>query len=501
MTDTPNHGYNRPKKGATDWHLALNENFENIDADIEIRGTEADKSDYKPKQGAKYEATDSGAVYYGNGDTWVLADRKVESMNAGRVSAGELLKAGESSTAVVAPSVSSAFDSIQGALDQGFDDIILAEEITEGNILLERDNISITGYGSGTFSVINDPQDGNPVFHTGDNRVAHITLEGLKVVGGNDSGPAIYTNRDGFQDESGAVNWEVYNCRFRAGPIVMNGPRNTLRNVTCASFHTTPITIPWNKQYTYQTTAALCMTGATFAIVGGTYSNKAGSEYANEAAYISTGSGSITGGVTFTNVGGSGGGNRDILFNGTSRLLVGPCSYESSKEYNMQFGLTQSTGTGCNHAVILGASMNEREQGKPDEGFAVIKVENAIDDVTFMNPLNDIIFEIEEVDSSPKAHVTVWGGNKVRARGNLPHTVTHINPQSQSGGFQIGGDDEAPQTQTYFQVHKSEPNFYQTGAMALADGTNWDPDNDGNAEIVIWNGSKWVEMVDLEASI
>jgi len=76
MTETPNHGYNRPDKGAIDWHLDLNENFENIDDDVEIRDTEANKGDYEPKKGAKYFATDTGGVYLGNGSSWVLNDRK-----------------------------------------------------------------------------------------------------------------------------------------------------------------------------------------------------------------------------------------------------------------------------------------------------------------------------------------------------------------------------------------------------------------------------------------
>jgi len=79
---TRNHGYNTPPEGATDWHLDLNENFDRMDTDVEIRDTEGNKGDYEPKEGAKYEATDSGAVYYGNGSSWVLADREVSSMQA-----------------------------------------------------------------------------------------------------------------------------------------------------------------------------------------------------------------------------------------------------------------------------------------------------------------------------------------------------------------------------------------------------------------------------------
>ncbi|ESP90015.1 hypothetical protein [Candidatus Halobonum tyrrellensis] len=82
MTETPNHEYNAPAKGTKDWHLQLNENFAELDADIEIRGAEADKGDYEPKEGAKFEATDSGAVYYGDGSSWVLTDRQVGTLHA-----------------------------------------------------------------------------------------------------------------------------------------------------------------------------------------------------------------------------------------------------------------------------------------------------------------------------------------------------------------------------------------------------------------------------------
>jgi hypothetical protein len=85
MEDTPEHGYNLPSKETTDWHTPLNDNFEKIDSDVAIRDTEANKGEYKPKDGAKYEATDSGAVYYGDGTSWVLSDRKVESLEVDRV--------------------------------------------------------------------------------------------------------------------------------------------------------------------------------------------------------------------------------------------------------------------------------------------------------------------------------------------------------------------------------------------------------------------------------
>ena len=68
MTDY--HDYNEPDQGAERWHVPLNENFREIDADIEIRDTAANRSDYEPKNGAKYFETDTGDIYLGDGANW-----------------------------------------------------------------------------------------------------------------------------------------------------------------------------------------------------------------------------------------------------------------------------------------------------------------------------------------------------------------------------------------------------------------------------------------------
>jgi hypothetical protein len=67
---TENHGYNTPREGATDWHIPLNENFEQIDRDVEIRDTEAKRSEYAPRAGAKFLATDTENEYLGDGSEW-----------------------------------------------------------------------------------------------------------------------------------------------------------------------------------------------------------------------------------------------------------------------------------------------------------------------------------------------------------------------------------------------------------------------------------------------
>lgn len=65
--------YTTPEKGTLDWHEPLNENFERLDQDVEIRDVEANKGNYEPRQGEKFHATDSNAIYFGDGDQWVLS--------------------------------------------------------------------------------------------------------------------------------------------------------------------------------------------------------------------------------------------------------------------------------------------------------------------------------------------------------------------------------------------------------------------------------------------
>lgn len=67
-----NHNYNTPTRGATDWDVPLNDNFEALDVDVEIRDVGSNKGNYDPTQGAKFYATDTGEVYLGDGSTWKL---------------------------------------------------------------------------------------------------------------------------------------------------------------------------------------------------------------------------------------------------------------------------------------------------------------------------------------------------------------------------------------------------------------------------------------------
>lgn len=67
---TQYHNYNIPDRGEKNWHKPLNENFERIDRDIEIRDTEANLEQYSHTPGIKYLATDTGRLYIGTDSEW-----------------------------------------------------------------------------------------------------------------------------------------------------------------------------------------------------------------------------------------------------------------------------------------------------------------------------------------------------------------------------------------------------------------------------------------------
>lgn len=72
MPKTPNHNYNVPNRGDQNWHQPLNDNIKQHDTDIEIRDQAHTMSDYEPKDGAKFLATDTGNVFVGDGAEWNL---------------------------------------------------------------------------------------------------------------------------------------------------------------------------------------------------------------------------------------------------------------------------------------------------------------------------------------------------------------------------------------------------------------------------------------------
>lgn len=90
--------YDTPQEGTLDWHIPLNENFQRLDRDVEIRDAAANRSNYDPQSGAKFLATDTYDVYLGDGGSWNkvgnLADGDSGSTSGSGTSLSEALAAG-----------------------------------------------------------------------------------------------------------------------------------------------------------------------------------------------------------------------------------------------------------------------------------------------------------------------------------------------------------------------------------------------------------------------
>ncbi|MEZ3168904.1 hypothetical protein ABNG02_16450 [Halorubrum ejinorense] len=498
MAKTPSHNYNMPSEGTLDWNIPLNDNFEQLDSDIEIRALEENKGEYEPKEGTKYEATDSGAVYYGNGTAWVLADRKVKKLESGSSVTGEHLKAGNSSTAVVAPSVSSAFDSIQKAIDEGFRDIILAEEITEAGITIPKvpkderqgegydptDRFRLSGVGAGQFQTINDPGTHEAVIRAED-FTDRVLIENIFFDRkASDPGFCILAAKDIENPNTRnalSSNWIVRDVVSRAGPIALDGFRNLLINVDIANWSDRLFPIIGKAdnetgEQLYDRYAGL-FSGATFGMFGGTLSSKKASR---SAAYIKSGAWSITGGVSFTNA-------REfrndyytnnVCFCDSGRGFMGGMSTEGDSgrdnHYDVQFGLEDSgdgPGNSVGATTFLGTS-----------AFNTLNIQTQARNVR-IQPFTDMTIK---KDAPARIQVISPHDVTVEDGSYLPHEITHINPL-EDGVYRVGGNRNSPQTTFGLKIHESKPDFPKEATFAVADGSNWDPTGSGNAALVAYD--------------
>lgn len=496
MPKTPNHDYNIPPEGTENWHVPLNENFENLDVDIEIRDSDENKSEYKPKEGSKYEATDSGAIYYGNGEAWIEANRKVGHIETNSSVTGEHLKAGDSSTAIVAPSVDSAFDGIQEAIDEGYRDVILAEEITEAGIIIpkvdregsETDRFRLSGVGQGQYQTINDPGTEEFVIRAepGETRDVNsrVLIENIFFNRETSNSGFAILGAKNIHDPDGpwnaAGNWILRDIVSRAGPIATVGPRNILINVDVANWSQRmfPIIGKTNNdtgEVIYDRYAGL-FRGATFGMYGGALMSKTA---ARSAAYIGAGGWSMTGGITFTNARE----HRDnefyssnLCFIGASRGFLAGMSTEGSTDYDVQFGLEDSgdgPGDSLSDTTIYGSS-----------AFDSINIQTSVNNVRIQS------FTNTKIRKEKPATIEIISNYDVEYENGhnpwLPHEITHLNPYD-GGVYRIGGNRSSPSTTIGLQIQESEPNFPKEATIAVADGTGWDPVGSGNAAIVAYD--------------
>ncbi|WP_123533107.1 polysaccharide deacetylase family protein [Halosimplex salinum] len=80
---TPNHELNRYEPGDTDW--THSPDMRTIEERLVVRDAEANLQTYTPHEAATFIATDTGAVYDGDGDSWNAATRDAETFQADQV--------------------------------------------------------------------------------------------------------------------------------------------------------------------------------------------------------------------------------------------------------------------------------------------------------------------------------------------------------------------------------------------------------------------------------
>jgi hypothetical protein len=120
--NTNNHEYSVPVEGDTDYQSTFNSWFDTLDQDIEIRDVESNLTNYQPYDGAKFIASDSGKVFYGDGNSWTLVDRQVDELTATSVNTERLYSKDRQPTVVVHKEGSTITAiSSNGVIDSGSD--------------------------------------------------------------------------------------------------------------------------------------------------------------------------------------------------------------------------------------------------------------------------------------------------------------------------------------------------------------------------------------------
>ncbi|MFW6457600.1 MAG: hypothetical protein ACOC0A_04820 [Planctomycetota bacterium] len=388
--------------------------------------------------------------------------------------------------AVVAPSYDGAYDTASAALEDGNKHILIAETFKDSNIPLTSANISVRGMGRG--ETIIHRENGEPLFTTQDNDVFGVTLKDLKIRGENlpstgEYGPSIRAWPEG---SNGARLWDLENLDIISGPIVFKGPRNNMRHVRVVNMSVMEFPEK-SAPHGLRTRAALVHNGLTHQIWGGRYITRTDSR---EAAYLSSGGVNIGGGVVFSNEGpvpdGVEGedGRSDLTLWGVNTLTVGAVSFPSSKQYTVRFGAYNPDGQNL-HAVGGGTFVGTPGRSVKFEGSNSHKI-------TWFNPQGDMDVALDRrvgnfdvyangTEVKMTSTTNVQGGNDVNVVG------------TKNGAFSIGQDSpDAPTTPLNMPPVSSPPEQVEPGMVLFADGEKWDPVGNGNAALVIYNGTEWV---------
>lgn len=97
---------------------------------------------------------------------------------------------------------------------------------------------------------------------------------------------------------------------------------------------------------------------------------------------------------------------------------------------------------------------------------------------------------------------TIWDATNQHVPGDAVEDVFVLNTgDTINGDLDFGGSGGLLNLlNTDFEPRSSAPS-HSVGRIVLSDGTDFDPDSDGTAELLISDGSAWTEIVDLGTSL
>lgn len=148
MEPTDNHEFQIWEYGERPWnHIA---DFEKLEERLAVRDAESNRSDYTAYDGARFIATDTGAVYDGNGSSWTLSDREVNNLDVQTdLSVGDDLTVSDVLTVNGSADISSG--SISTDLSVG-DDLTVSDLLTVNGSADINGTIEASTFNGGDFS-------------------------------------------------------------------------------------------------------------------------------------------------------------------------------------------------------------------------------------------------------------------------------------------------------------------------------------------------------------
>ncbi|MFC7096414.1 hypothetical protein [Halobaculum marinum] len=214
MTD--NHQYETPASGTLDWDQPLNRNFERIDTDVEIRDTDANRTNYVPKVDAKFLATDTGNVYLGDGSSW----SQLGTIGSGGSSSGDgssvaslilsgyVVALGRNNSVPQSVDPETTSTPIQDALDivaaAGGGEVRLpAGVVEETGPIRPYEETQIIGLGVELSKIAITDRNADGILFDRDSGVSRVKLDGFALngpAGGQPTGVAIHHANKDTQD-------------------------------------------------------------------------------------------------------------------------------------------------------------------------------------------------------------------------------------------------------------------------------------------------------------